>query len=333
MSSRVRSLIRSCLILQDSDYFFEQHPTLAALGAADRAVIERWRSRMRGAFVGLALGEALAAPTQWQRGPILPPVTDLLGGGPFDLPRGAWGDDTALAVCLAESLLACGACDVTDQRQRFERWLREGVPSATGECVGISAGTARALGASGWASSQPSSQSSPQRSTGASDGPDSISRLAPLVMWSAGRPERLTLYLRPVLMVTAQEWITLQVAEQVSRALLRALQGQPWASVLSEAPDPAWSAQAVAQAWQQSWSALSAGGDWKTRVLRAVNAGGHADAAAAVTGAIAGAVVGEDGIPWVWREALVDAAQIAHLADRLLAEVLLDEIASTERAT
>ena len=322
-------LIRSCLTLQGSDYFFDQHPALAALGAADRTVIERWRSRMRGAFVGLALGEALAAPTQWQRGPIVPPVTDLLGGGPFDLPRGAWGDDTALAVCLAESLLACRACDVADQRQRFERWLREGVPSATGECVGVSAGTARALGASGWVASQSSSQGT----AGASDGPDCISRLVPLVMWSAGRPERLACYLRPVLTVTAQEWITWQVAEAVSGTLLRALQGQPWVSVLSGAPDPKWSAHAVAQAWQQSWGALCAGGDWKTRVLRAVNAGGHADVAAAVTGAIAGAVVGEEGIPWVWREALVDAAQIAHLADRLLAEVLLDEIASAERAT
>jgi ADP-ribosylglycohydrolase len=152
-------------------------------------------------------------------------------------------------------------------------------------------------------------------------------------MWSAGRPERLERYLRPVLAVTAQEWITWQVAEQASGALLRALQGQPWASVLTEAPDPNWSSHAVADAWHQAWSALNTGGDWKTRVLRAVNAGGHADAAAAVTGAIAGAVVGEDGIPWVWREALVDAAQIAHLADRLLAEVLLDEIASAERAT
>ena len=35
-------------------------------------------------------------------------VGDMLGGGPFDLPRGAWSDDTAMALCLADSELHQG---------------------------------------------------------------------------------------------------------------------------------------------------------------------------------------------------------------------------------
>ena len=72
-------------------------------------------------------------------------VGDLLGGGPFDLPRGAWTDDTAMALLLAESLLEREGFDAHDQVQRFARWQREGYGSATGQCVGISASVARAL--------------------------------------------------------------------------------------------------------------------------------------------------------------------------------------------
>ena len=77
-------------------------------------------------------------------------VGDLLGGGPFDLPRGAWSDDTAMALCLAESLVERGAFDAPDQLKRYTRWQREGYRSATGQCLGITAATARALAAAEW---------------------------------------------------------------------------------------------------------------------------------------------------------------------------------------
>ena len=63
------------------------------------------RERFQGALLGLAVGDAVAAATQYRRPGRFTPVGDMLGGGPFDLPRGAWSDDTAMALCLAESLL------------------------------------------------------------------------------------------------------------------------------------------------------------------------------------------------------------------------------------
>ena len=61
------------------------------------------------------------------------------------MPRGAWTDDTAMALLLAESLLVREGFDAHDQVQRFARWQREGYGSSTGQCVGISASVARAL--------------------------------------------------------------------------------------------------------------------------------------------------------------------------------------------
>ena len=104
------------------------------------------RERFQGALVGLAVGDALAAHTQFRKPGSFAPIGDLLGGGPFDLPRGAWTDDTAMALLLAESLVECGF-DARDQVARFSRWQREGYGSATGQCVGISANVARALAA------------------------------------------------------------------------------------------------------------------------------------------------------------------------------------------
>ncbi|MEZ4556399.1 MAG: ADP-ribosylglycohydrolase family protein [Caldilineaceae bacterium] len=43
------------------------------------------------------------------------PVTDMVGGGPFRLPAGAWTDDTSLALCLATSLHECGGFDADDR--------------------------------------------------------------------------------------------------------------------------------------------------------------------------------------------------------------------------
>src|SRR6187455_55893 len=103
------------------------------------------RERFPGALVGLAVGDALAAHTQFRKPGSFAAVGDLLGGGPFDLPRGAWTDDTAMALLLAESLLEREGFDAQDQVDRYVRWQREGYGSATGQCVGISANVARAL--------------------------------------------------------------------------------------------------------------------------------------------------------------------------------------------
>jgi ADP-ribosylglycohydrolase len=45
----------------------------------------------------------------------------MVGGGPFRLERGQWTDDTSMALCLAESLLAKNTLDTLDLMQRFLR--------------------------------------------------------------------------------------------------------------------------------------------------------------------------------------------------------------------
>ncbi|PWG67289.1 ADP-ribosylglycohydrolase, partial [Enterobacter mori] len=61
-------------------------------------------------------------------------VDDMVGGGPFRLKPGEWTDDTSMALCLADSYLACLRFDHADYLERLCRWYKRGENSANGVC-------------------------------------------------------------------------------------------------------------------------------------------------------------------------------------------------------
>ncbi|HEX7375095.1 MAG TPA: ADP-ribosylglycohydrolase family protein, partial [Steroidobacteraceae bacterium] len=83
-----------------------------ALGAAATSRADR----LHGAWIGLAVGDAMGVARASER------------AGPM-----AYAQPTALALCLADSLLDKGRCDARDQIERYLRWQREGLRSANGE--------------------------------------------------------------------------------------------------------------------------------------------------------------------------------------------------------
>jgi len=82
--------------------------------------------RYRGALLGLAAGDALGATVEFRERGNFEPMTDIVGGGPHRLEAGQWTDDTSMALCLAESLIAKGGMDLADQLERYVRWWRDG---------------------------------------------------------------------------------------------------------------------------------------------------------------------------------------------------------------
>jgi hypothetical protein len=90
------------------------------------------RDRYLGSMLGLACGDAMGASLQFRKPGQFAPLADLLGGGHWQLPRGAWTDDTAMALCLAESLLEMDGFDAADQVRRYRRWQHDGHLSSTG---------------------------------------------------------------------------------------------------------------------------------------------------------------------------------------------------------
>ncbi|HEY9824374.1 MAG TPA: ADP-ribosylglycohydrolase family protein, partial [Stenomitos sp.] len=51
--------------------------------------------RFRGCLLGLATGDAVGTTVEFCRRGSFPPVTDMVGGGPFKLKPGQWTDDTS----------------------------------------------------------------------------------------------------------------------------------------------------------------------------------------------------------------------------------------------
>ena len=82
--------------------------------------------RALGAFLGLAVGDAVGTTLESHSRDAQPRLEDMSGGGPFALPPGAWTDDTAMALALADSLAATGTLDCRDLMDRFVKWLRDG---------------------------------------------------------------------------------------------------------------------------------------------------------------------------------------------------------------
>lgn len=90
-------------------------------------------SRIRHAFFGLAVCDALGAPLEFKPRRWNPNkyTTDMLPNPNFDLPEGHFTDDTSMALCLAQSLIdAGGKDDPVDQAKRYVRWMDDGYMSS-----------------------------------------------------------------------------------------------------------------------------------------------------------------------------------------------------------
>jgi ADP-ribosyl-[dinitrogen reductase] hydrolase len=95
------------------------------------------RDRAVGALLGLAIGDAVGTTIEFQPKPEYAVVDDIVGGGPFRLKLGQWTDDTAMALALAESLIAHPEFDPADLMARFVDWYRNATYSCTGTCFDI----------------------------------------------------------------------------------------------------------------------------------------------------------------------------------------------------
>ncbi|WAJ27807.1 ADP-ribosylglycohydrolase family protein [Antarcticirhabdus aurantiaca] len=287
--------------------------------------------RARGALLGLAVGDALGTTLEFSARDSLSRQTDITGGGPFHLRPGQWTDDTAMALALADSLLACSGLDPRDLMTRFVSWWREGRYSCTGTCFDIGAATAGAL-ARFEATGEPFAGSTdPQEA-----GNGSLMRLAPIVLVALDDPDRLDRLAAEQSRTTHGAPQAVEACVLFARILRSAILGEPdplraraWAG------DPAIAAIAAGGWRPKEREAIRSSGYvvhtleaalWATArtrsfaeaVILAVNLGEDADTVGAVTGQIAGAVYGASAIPERWLQILAWRDEIEAAAGALL---------------
>jgi ADP-ribosyl-[dinitrogen reductase] hydrolase len=282
------------------------------------AAVGTLRDRFLGALLGLAVGDAVAAATQFRRPGTFTAVGDMLGGGPFDLPRGAWSDDTSMALCLAESLLETNAFNARDQMERYRRWQQEGYLSATGQCVGITASTARAIAMAQWRRQAFSGSHDPSQVD-----PEPLSRVVAPVLFFFASAGQATDQATEAARTTCQAPVVLDACRSLASALHAALSGQPKSIVLERVASAATGGRGAPAALTAAAAAFGATANFRDAVLYAANLGGDSDVVAAVCGQLAGAHYGVKAIPTSWHNGLMQKELIVGFADRLLAHAML----------
>jgi ADP-ribosyl-[dinitrogen reductase] hydrolase len=302
------------------------------------------RERFQGALVGLAVGDALAAHTQFRKPGTFAPVGDLLGGGPFDLPRGAWTDDTAMALLLGESLIEREGFDGQDQVERFARWQREGHGSSTGQSVGISASVARALALAQYKRQPFAGSHDPDHLE-----KDPLSRVAPVVMYFFADARTAVSKASEAARITVQAPMALDCVRLFAAMLHQALSGRDKAAILRpprelwESPstrpevfaiyESAWATRPaqeitgggnILQALEAALWCFQRSANYREGALFAANLGRDSDVVTAVYGQLAGAHHGVSAIPGIWRNSLTKHEVVIDTADRLLTHALMN---------
>lgn len=101
-------------------------------------------SLIKDALLGLAVGDALGVPVEFQSRDLLEryPVTNMREFGTHGQPAGTWSDDSSLTFCLAETIAK--GYDLQDLANRFVNWRYHAYWTAHGRVfdVGNSTNTA-----------------------------------------------------------------------------------------------------------------------------------------------------------------------------------------------
>jgi ADP-ribosyl-[dinitrogen reductase] hydrolase len=294
------------------------------------------RDRFRGTLLGLATGEALGAPAEFLTAEQVVEkygvITEMIGGGVHDIAPGEVTDATEMMLCLARSLADNGGFEPEDIMARYGAWLER---QPTHASLTVRAALISYRSGTHW---DVASRRAFEILGGPTAGNGSLIRCAPVgLFYCSDAPTRhevsqrestLTHFDRLAGMSCAafNDLLTAALFGDLRAdlpAIARAFDDEDLrvAAVLRDTLDAeveeVVSSSSVLDTLQTAlWTVLHAA-DFEHAVTMAVNMGNDATAAGAVTGALAGAVFGESGIPPRWLDVLAVRDEVAAVADRL----------------
>lgn len=294
------------------------------------------KDRYQGALVGLAVGDAIGTTVEFLQRDEFEPMTDMVGGGPFGLNPGEWTDDTSMALCLAQSLIQQKGFDPIDQMNRYCNWQNFGYLSSNGRCFDIGNTTAFALnlyqelkGTEPYCGSTHFSAS----------GNGSLMRLVPAVMAAYPDMSKILEYAKNSSRTTHGSPQAVECCVLFADILASVFDGLPknelLASISCKLSDIRILGIAAGEFLEKSRDDIRGSGfcvdsleaslwcffksnSFDEAVLMAVNLGNDADTTAAITGQIAGAFYGINGIRKDWREKIAMSEYIHKTAEELL---------------
>lgn len=289
--------------------------------------------RARGGLLGLAVADALGAPLEFsspsEASAAVASGLEMAGGGGWN--PGEWTDDTAMTLCLAESIGEYGLLDLDDVTRRYASWLASGPKDVGNATAAALRGVSDAAGARERARSY-------MESTGSGAGNGTVMRAAPIGL-AAGSAEEAVAAARADAELTHGDARAAEASAAYCAALVAIAQGGDPRSAATriaesaevagalQADAPALAELAAGQANGACWTALGVAlhalteiDDYEGGVLWAISLGRDTDTNAAVAGALLGARHGLEAIPERWLSKLLDAARLERAAHSLSAQ-------------
>lgn len=291
------------------------------------------QQRYQGAMIGLACGDALGAPVEFKRRDAFPLVTDMLGGGKHGIEAGQWTDDTSMAMCLAESLIACQGFNEASVMQQWLPWLEQGHWSSKPRAFGIGNTILQAL----WHYKRTGDITQSARPRTAGNG--ALMRLAPIPIFFANyEAQGISVSIASSRLTHADSEV-LRASELFTYALYRCFEGCDKESLLplnAQVQDSedikrifnrdyqhmnrsqVRSSGYVIDSLEAALWAFYHGEDVRSSLILAVNLGEDTDTVAAICGQLCGAYYGVQGIPVEWVKQLHRIDDIQLLTQQLI---------------
>ena len=305
--------------------------------AHDEAAV---RDRFRGTLLGLAAGEALGEPADFLTAEQIEErfgvITEMVGGGCHGVAPGETTDATQMMLCLAQSLADVGGFEPEDIMRRYDDWF-----SSHPRDVSLTVRTVLLSYRSGTQWDLASRRAFEILGSPAA-GNGSLMRCAPIGLRYALDAEARSAFSQRESTLTHFErlagWACVAFNDLIAAALAGELrervpliadtiddEDRRVSAALREAveaePEEVQSSAYVLDTLRTALWAVLRTASFEEAVVLAVNLGNDADTVGAVTGALAGAVHGEAGIPKRWLDVLLVRDEAAALADRLAGQV------------
>tara|TARA_R110000868_G_scaffold343901_1_gene604849 strand:+ start:64 stop:942 length:879 start_codon:yes stop_codon:yes gene_type:complete len=263
-----------------------------------------------GMLVGLAIGDALGAPLEFEE-PRHPDdyLISYTKGGAHNVSIGEWTDDTSMALAMAKSLLEKKSFDANDIMSKFCKWYKDGEFSPRGKCFDIGGTTAIALSSYLKEIVKDEYLWQPYKGRTANDtsGNGALMRLAPVIMVAQDPYHAMQLATQQTLLTHGSNTCvnySVMLAEEL-------YYGNPITRYKnSKLPldidrEDVMSGGYVKETYQCAWWAFQTTDNFEDCVIKAVNRGHDADTSGAVAGMIAGRYYGHSRIPSHFKDNLM----------------------------
>lgn len=294
---------------------------------------EQALDRAKGCLLGLAVGEAIGSAVELLPRDSFDEVTGMQGGGPLEIEPGEWTDGTAMALCLARSLLASETVEQYDFMERLQAWLTEAACTARNRTLAVGNATRTAI--ESFIEDEDPSAGSPLAETA---GNGSLIRQAPLAIYASQNRNVARFMSNKQSRATHATIECLDACDLFMDQLLDALNGADKATSLrprviqlspnllainggewrNKTRDDLRSSAYVVDTLDAAIWAVGNSTSFREAVLLAANLGEDSAGVAAVAGQLAGALYGCEAIPEEWQSSVAEGDTIKALAGELL---------------